>query len=64
MIENLQGELLKLENKQANVAKLVLILDRSKEQKNPLKLSSKYSVHEISPKLVSNWEQNMLYNKS
>ena len=32
--------------------------------KNSPKLSSKYLVHGIGAKLVSNWEQDMLYNES
>ena len=41
-----------------------VILDRTWRAKNALKLSSKYLVHGIQAKLVSNWEENMLYNES
>ena len=65
MIENLQDELYQSQNQQANSAKhLVLILDRTWRAKNAPKLSLNYLVHGIRAKLVSNWEQNMLYNKS
>ena len=42
----------------------MLILDRRWAAKNVPKLSSKYLVHGIGTKLVSNWEQNMLYEES
>ena len=65
MIENLQDEIYQLENKQAISAKhLVMVLDGMLRPKNAPKLSSKYLDHEIRVKLVSNWEQNMLYNES
>ena len=41
-----------------------VILDRRWREENAPKLSLKYVIHEIRAKLVSNWEQNMLYNKS
>ena len=46
------------------VLNLVLIVDRRWSAKNAPKRSSKYLVHGIAAKLVSNWEQNMLYNES
>ena len=64
MIENLQNELYQLENKQGKGAKLGLILDKWWRAKNAPNLFSKYLVHRIRVKLVSNWEQYMLYNKS
>ena len=61
MIENLQDELYQLENKQTKKQKnLVLILDRRWRANNAQKLSSKYLVHRIGAKLVSNWEQNVI----
>ena len=60
----MQNELYQLENKQAKSAKRCAILDRRWRAKNAPKLSSKYLVHGIEAKLVSNWEQNVLYNKS
>ena len=46
------------------VLNLVLTIDRRWRRKNAPKLSSKYLVHGIGGKLVSNWEQNMLYDNS
>ena len=41
-----------------------VISDRRWRAKNAPTLSSKYLIHGIGTKLSSNWEQNMLYNKS
>ena len=43
---------------------LVLMLDRRWRVENAPKHYSKYIVHGIRAKLVSNWEQNMLNNES
>ena len=40
-----------------------VILDRKWRAKGTPQLSSKYFEYRIRAKLVSNWEQNMLYNK-
>ena len=40
------------------------ILDKIWRTKNAPKLSSKYLVHGIRTKLLSNYEQNMLYNRN
>ena len=52
-----------IKNKQ-KVLNLVLILDRTLRAENAAKLYSKYLVRRIRAKLVSNQEENMLYNKS
>ena len=64
MIENLKDEVCQLEKNTQKVLNLVLILDRRWRAKNAPELSSKYLVHGIGAKLVSNWEQNMLYKKN
>ena len=65
MIENfINDELYQLENKHAKGAKLGANSRQEVECKNAPKRSSKYLVHGIAAKLVSNWEQNMLYNES
>ena len=48
-------------NKQ-KVLNLGLILDRSWRARNAPNLSSKYLVHRIGAKIISNWEQNVLCN--
>ena len=64
MIENLQDEFYPLENKQAKGAKLGANNKQEVKGKNAPKLSSKYLVHGIGAKIVSNWEQHMLHNES
>ena len=54
----------KLRKNKKKVLNVVLILDRRWRAKKTPKLSSKYLVHGNGAKLVSNWKQNMLNNKS
>ena len=42
MIKNIEDELYQVEKKQAKIGRLLLILGKSQEAKNALKLSSKY----------------------
>ena len=67
MIENLQDGLYQLENKQAKGAKLgANITQEAEGEKSPktfFKVLSLWDWGKIT-KLVSNGEQNMLYNKS
>ena len=63
MTENLQDELYQLENKQAKSAKLGANYRQQVDGEKCSK-TSKYLVHVIGAKLVSTWEQNMLYNGS
>ena len=63
--ENLQDELYQLENKQTKGAKLGAVIRYEVEgKKYSIKLSLKYLVNGIRVKLVSNCEQNTLYNES
>ena len=67
MIENLQNGLYQLENKQAKGAKLSANITQEaegeKSSKTFFKVLSPWEWGKIT-KLVSNCEQNMLYNKS
>ena len=54
MIENLQDEFYPLENKQAKGAKFGANNKQEVKDKNAPKLSSKYLVHGIGAKIVSN----------
>ena len=60
MIENLQDELYQLENKQAKGAKLGANIRQEVEGEKMLKVLSPWN----RANLVSNWEQNILYNES